>query len=434
VFEVRAISGDTHLGGADFDQRLVSYVQESYEKKFGVAFPISNHKFHQRLRKACEKAKCELSGTQRVEIELDACGPNGEDFLMTISRAQFNEICDDLFRKCMTLVRQSLKDARLSASDVHDVVLVGGSTRVPKIQEMLSEEFGGKELCKSINPDEAVAYGAAIQAAVLAEAFKENSPSDTPSTVPDIVLLDVCPLSLGVETTGGLMSALIPRNTIVPVKRSRLYSTTEDNQETVSVNVFEGERANVSDNRKLGQFELSGIALLPRGAPKIRVSFELDADGIFTVTAEDESESTSLSTTIGEQAKRVLTIQNNKGRLSEAELKKYVADAEQNSIRDALFTKAIRLKTTFENLLFGVRRVFTETSAEILEEHADPENVKMVLDVVSDQFEWLQAVSDSDPLEELIAELERRSDWVENDVARSVVDAVNQRINEAAKL
>lgn len=430
VFEVRAISGDTYLGGADFDQRLVHYVQEAYQKKYNCPFNSTNHKMQQRLRKACEKTKCELSGVQRVDIELEGSGPNGEDFLISVSRAQFNEMCDDLFRKCMDLVRLTLKDANLTCVDINDIVLVGGSTRIPRIQELLSAEFDGKELCKSINPDEAVAHGAAIQAAVLAAALDVDAPSQ--STVPDIILLDVCPLSLGVETTGGLMSALIPRNTIVPVKRSRLYSTTEDNQDTVVINVFEGERANVIDNRKLGDFELSCLPALPRGAPKIRVSFELDADGIFTVSAEDESESTTLTdTTASRKAKHVLTIQNNKGRLSEEEVKKYVHDAEQNSIRDGLFTKAIRLKTNFENLLYGVRRTFTETSADILEKHADPEVVKLVIDVVNDQFEWLQAIKDSDPLEELIAELERRSDWVENDVARSVVDAVNLKIQES---
>lgn len=424
VFEVRAISGDTELGGADFDRRLMNYVLSQYQTRFsGATLDIDNDpKLHRRLRTACEKAKCDLSGAQRVDIELDGVGPDREDLIVEVSRAKFEEICNDLFKRCMDLVRHTLKDAQLQSGEIDDVVLVGGSTRIPKVQAMLSAEFGGKELCKSINPDEAVAYGAAINAALL----------DDVVNTPDVVLIDVCPLTLGVETTGGLMSSLIERNTIVPVKRSKLYSTTDDNQTSVTINVFEGERAATADNRKLGSFELTGIKPAPRGTPKIRVSFELDADGIFTVSAVDETEQLDgESSSTAPSAPSVLIIQN-KGRLSETDVQKYVQDAQSHALRDELFSKFIKLKTDFENLLYGVRRTFTavgeDDSAKILAKYADKDAVQMVLDVVTEQFSWLDGLTDDNINHELIVELQRRRDWVEYDVARSVVDAVNAKI------
>jgi L1 cell adhesion molecule like protein len=425
VFEVRAISGDTALGGADFDRRLMDYVMERYLAIFKVPMNIHDDpKLHRRLRTACEKAKCDLSGASVVDIELDGVGPNREDLSTTISRAQFEELCHDLFKRCMDLVRATLKDAQLQTSEIDDVVLVGGSTRIPKVQSMLSAEFGGKELCKSINPDEAVAYGAAINAALLDSHNVADNESDT---TPDVVLIDVCPLTLGVETTGGLMSALIERNTIVPVKRSKLYSTTDDNQTSVTINVFEGERAATADNRKLGSFELTGIQPAPRGTPKIRVSFELDADGIFTVSAVDETEHAE-NAEHAENSKPAMLIIQNKGRLSETDVQKYVQDAQSHALRDELFSKFIKLRTDFENLLFGVRRTFTSEAKEILQKHADQDAVQMVLDVVSEQFNWLDSLTNVEVNHELIVELQRRRDWVEYDVARSVVDAVNAKI------
>lgn len=420
IFEVLAIAGDTHLGGADFDQLLVQYVANRYRQQFPSHTLDQNNP---KIRQACERAKCELSGVQSVEIELVGMAPGKEDFFCTVTRPQFNDICAELFDRCLELVQKTLTDAQLSKESVDEVVLVGGSTRIPKLQEMLSEFFGGKELCKSINPDEAVAYGAAIQAAVL------SAEETGAEGVPDIVLLDVCPLSLGVETTGGLMSVIIPRNTMVPVKKSKIYSTIEDNQSEVTVQVFEGERSCTADNRLLGSFELSGIQAAPRGAPKIRVRFELDADGIFTVTARDESE---LRLEVEAVVEHTLTIQNNKGRLSDNEVEKLLKDAEAMEAQDAIFRQTVRDRTDLENLLFGVRRTFSES--EQLKQHADQADIKCVLDIVEEQFNWLNSDQGGQaaPSEALVQDLQRRREWLENEVARPMVDAVNIAIRDEA--
>jgi heat shock 70kDa protein 1/2/6/8 len=423
IFEVLAIGGDTRLGGADFDQRLMHMVAARYKKEFASELDVHQPRIHRRLRQACEKAKCELSAMQQVDVELDAIGPDGEDFATTITRAEFNDECADLFAKCMELVRSTLRDAKLTTESVHEVVLVGGSTRIPRVQELLSAEFGGKELCKSINPDEAVAYGAAIQAGIL-------NAADTDQVVDcDVVLLDVCPLSLGVETTGGLMSVIISRNSKVPIKKSRIYSTTEDNQTEVTVAVYEGERSNTSDNRLLGTFDLSGIQVAPRGAPKIRVSFEIDADGIFTVTAADESEiKVEASAVEHATLSKTLTIQNNKGRLSNDEVERIVKDAEQLEAQDAVFRQTIKSKTDYESLLYGVRRTFGENA--VLQQHADKDTIQCVLDIVSAEFEWLKSLTDAAPSQATIDELQRKRDWLEMEVARPVVDAVNRAVRE----
>ncbi len=421
IFEVLAIGGNTRLGGADFDQRLMSLIASRYEETYGCK--LTQPRIHKRLRGICEKLKCDLSAMQQVELEIDAFGPDGEDFNTTITRGQFNEICADLFDKCMILVRNTLTDANFDVENVDEVVLVGGSTRIPKIQEMLSQEFNGKELCKSINPDEAVAYGAAIQAGIL-NAMDTNQEVDC-----DVVLLDVCPLSLGVETTGGLMSVIISRNTKIPIKKSRLYSTTEDNQTSVDIAVYEGERSQCADNRLLGTFDLTGISEAPRGAPKIRVSFELDADGIFTVTANDESE-VQLEDKNQQQHQRAdtktLTIQNNKGRLSNDEVERIVKDAEHLEAQDAIFRKTIKARTDYESLLFGLRRTFGEN--KVLHEHGDKDNIKMVLEIVNEEFQWLSETLKDNASQKLIDEYGRKQEWLEMDVARPIVDAVNLKI------
>lgn len=423
IFEVLSIAGDTHLGGADFDQRLMHHVGEEYVRRYDEVLDF----YQPKVRQACERAKCELSGVDQVEIELVGMGPNKEDFIITVTRTQFNEMCSDLFQKCMELVDRTLADAQLNADLVDDVVLVGGSTRIPMLQEMLHNRFAGTrpgfQLCKSINPDEAVAYGAAIQAIVLA------SNGVGAEGVPDIVLLDVCPLSLGLETTGGLMSVIIPRNTMVPVKKSKVYSTTEDNQTEVTVMVYEGERSATKDNRLLGSFDVSNIQPAPRGAPKIRVSFELDSDGIFIVTARDESD-VRLEIEDGQPVEHKLTIQNNKGRLSDEELRQMVTQAEEMEVQDSIFRNTVRERTGYENLLFGLRRTFTES--EQLKRHADPSNVKMVLDIVKEEFAWLENEEGGHarPSEGLVGELRRRHEWLEMEVARPIVDAVNLAIKE----
>jgi molecular chaperone DnaK (HSP70) len=426
VFEVLAIGGDTHLGGADFDQRLMNLLARRYAEQFGGDEPnLKEARVHRRLRQVAEKTKCDLSAMQAVDVEIDAFGPDGEDFVTTVTRAQFNEECADLFERCMHLVRTTLRDANLTHDRVDEVVLVGGSTRIPRVQELLSHEFAGKELCKSINPDEAVAYGAAIQAGIL------NAADTDQSVEADVVLLDVCPLSLGVETTGGLMSVIIPRNSKVPIKKSRLYSTTEDEQTEVTVAVYEGERSNCADagNRLLGTFDLSGIQAAPRGAPKIRVSFEVDADGIFTVTAADESEIKVESGTGIEHStlSKTLTIQNNKGRLSSDEVARIVHDAEKLEAQDALFRKTVKARNEYESLLYGLRRTFQENAA--LQAHADKDTICMVLDLIGQEFQWLKNNAlDVTANDDLAEELVRRRNWLEMEVARPIVDAVNMSI------
>lgn len=296
VFEVKATAGDTHLGGEDFDNKLVDYCAAEFLKKHRIDIR-NNARALRRLRTQCEKAKRILSSSAQTTIEVDSLADT-QDFSMTISRAKFEELCLSQFKETIPQVEKVLKDAGMSKSQIHEVVLVGGSTRIPKVIELLKEYFNGKEPNRSINPDEAVAYGAAVQAAILS--------GDTSEQIGACVLLDVAPLSLGIETAGGVMTVLIPRNTTIPTKKSQIFTTYSDNQPGVLIQVFEGERQMSRDNNLLGQFNLNGIPPAPRGVPQIEVSFEIDANGIMNIEARDKATN----------ANAKITITNNKGRLS----------------------------------------------------------------------------------------------------------------------
>merc|ERR1712232_342680 len=368
IFEVKATNGDAHLGGADFDQRIMQYFVNIFQKKYNNIDISNNNHALQKLRKEVERVKRALSSQQQARLEIENLS-NGMDLSETLTRARFEEVNNDLFRKTLGPVRRVLDDAKLRRSDIDEVILVGGSTRIPRIQQLLSNFFG-KELNKAINPDEAVAYGAAIQGGIL---------SGEGSITNEILLVDVAPFSQGVETVGGVMVKIIPRGTTIPAKKSQIFSTYQENQCIVLIHVYEGEQYMAKDNHLLGKFELSGIPPAPRGVPQIEVTFLVDVNGILQVSAEDK----------GTGRSEEVTISTDKGRLTKQQIDKMVEYEKKHVIADGIMKDRIDARNDFEHYLYDLKNNLKDIGKEV-DTTLSTQDGKGIHGIINEYLDWLE--------------------------------------------